>query len=492
MKKKYYNDKKKKFYLIQSAVSILVVVMVIFLNAGVSLLVERYGLQIDMTESQLFTLSDTTKNFMDKVDKDVNIYFTVEEDVIKEQGNELYYVYRTATQLEAKYDHVNVECVDIIKNPGHFKKYVENDKSKEIYTTDVIIDSGTDYRIYNLQTFYVFNDDGVCWAYNGEQKFVSAILSVTASEKPVVCFTTMHGETTGEGASTLVSLFEDSGYEAVAVDLTKEDIPEDTRIVIINDPKSDFAGFEAEQGNEIEKLDAFLDDFGCLMVFANPDSAAKLPTLNEFLGEWGISMNGGTFLKDRENAITVDAQSIYADYDEDSLGASLYLDLANLDSMPYTILRHAMPLEILWEGGGDLNGPREVSPVLLSHDSAVKVADGKEGESGSYPLMTVTRETRIIDNERYYSYLLACGSAQFTSNEFLSSNTYANNDIIYNAMRIMGRESIIADIKFKVFDDTALTITTDDANFWSVVLTILPPVVFAAAGIIVCVRRKNS
>lgn len=492
MKKKYYNDKKKKFYLIQSAVSILIVVLVIFLNAGVSLLVDRYGWQIDMTDSQLFTLSDTTKSFMDQVDMDVNIYFTVEEDKIKDESTELYYVYQTATQLAAKYDHVNVECIDIIKNPGHFKKYVENDKSKEIHTTDVVIDSGVDHRIYALEAFYIFNDEGVCWAYNGEQKFVSAILSVTSAEKPVVCFTTMHGETTGDGASVLVSLFEDSGYEAVSVDLSKEEIPEDTRIVIINDPKSDFAGFEAEQGNEIEKLDAFLDNFGCLMVFANPDSAAKLTTLNEFLSEWGISMNGGTFLKDRENAITIDAQSIYADYDEDSMGASLYLDLAELDTMPYTVLRHAMPLEILWEEGGDLNGPRQVSPVLLSHESAVKVADGKEGESGRYPLMTVTRETCVIENEYYYSYLLACGSAQFTSNEFLSSNTYANNDIIYNAMRIMGRDSIIADIDFKVFDDTALTITTDDANFWSIVLTIVPPVVFAVAGIIVCVRRKNS
>ncbi|MBE6714671.1 MAG: hypothetical protein E7575_05240, partial [Ruminococcaceae bacterium] len=493
MRKKYYNNKKKKFYVLQSAVTVLVVILVIFMNAGVSALVNHFGWRIDMTKGQVFTLSDKTKEYMKSAKGDVNIYFAVESDKIAETAPALYYIYQTALQLEAKFDSVNVECVDIIKNPNHFRGYLTTDLD-EIHTTDVVIDSGADFRVYTMESFFVYNDYGEVWAYNGEQKFVSAILSVTSTEKPVVCFTTKHGETVGDGASALVSLFSDAGFEVKAVDLSSEDLPEDTRIVIINDPKYDFAGFESETGNEIEKLDNFLDDFGFLMVFADPDHSSNLTRLNEFLSEWGIAMNGATFLKDSAHSVTVDHQSILCSYAEDSLGASLYTDLSASDTMPDTIVRKAMPIDILWQSGvkESLSGTREISPVLLSHDTAVKVSDGKEGESGSFPLMTVTRENRVINNEYYYSYVLACGSAHYTSNSFLNDNKYANNDIIYNAMRIMGRDSVIADIDFKVFDDTSLTITTKDANFWSVLLTVLPPVVFALCGTVVCVRRKNS
>ena len=68
--------------------------------------------------------------------------------------------------------------------------------------------------------------------------------------------------------------------------------------------------------------------------------------------------------------------------------------------------------------------------MLLTHDSAVKVNDGKEEKLGASPIMTVTRESRIVDNEYYYSYVLACGSAEYTKGEWLLSNSYANSDII--------------------------------------------------------------
>ena len=105
--------------------------------------------------------------------------------------------------------------------------------------------------------------------------------------------------------------------------------------------------------------------------------------------------------------------------------------------------------------------------------------------------MTISRETRIVENEEYYSYVIACGSSNYVDGAWLLSNSYANSDVIYNAMRITGRERVLADIEYKVLDDTELIITTAAANNWTVVLTVTLPVILAIAGAVVWVRRKN-
>ena len=495
MRRKYYNNsKKKKFAVYQTAITALFIALTVVINAAVFALANHFRWYLDMTEGQVFSLSDEAKALLTAVeedsDKEVNIYFTVEPDKIAAASQYLFFVYQTALEMEEKYDYINVECIDIIKNPGFYKPYYTT-AAQDIYTTSVLVTCGEEFGLYNMEAFYITNDEGKIWAYQGEHKLVSAVLSMTAADKPSVVFTTSHGEAVGDKASAFVSLFNDAGFDVVNVDLAKDDIPDDTRIVVINDPVYDFAGIEGDKANEIEKLDRFLDDYGCLMVFSSPEKAAKLTNLSEFLSEWGIAFEADTYVKDSENALSVDKKTVVAAYDKDSLGASLYLDISKLDTMPDTVVRNAMPIKMLWENDDALEGGRQVSPVLLSHDSAVAVKDGKEGKPGAVPLMTVSRESRIVDNEYYYSYVLACGSASYTDPSWLLSNSYANSDIIYNAMRITGSERVLADIEYKVLDDTTMVITTAQANGWTVALTVTLPALLAVCGTVVFVRRKN-
>lgn len=494
MKKNFYNAKKKKFYAYQAGITALFIALVIVLNAGFYALAEHYRWFVDMSKGQLYTLSAEAKALLDDVeketDKEVNIYFTVEADKIGSTSPYLFYVYQTSLEMQKEYDFVNVECIDIVKNPGFYKTYYTT-AAQEIYTTSVVVACGEEFRLFNIESFFVNNEDGTIWAYQGEYRLVSAVLSMTATDLPSVSFTTAHGENIGDGAKAFMDLFTDAGFEVETVDLSKEDFSEDTRIVVINDPVYDFAGIEAEGANEIDKLDKFMDSYGSLMVFTSPENAGNLTNLSEFLSEWGISFTPDTYIKDKDNSISVDGKTVLCAYDEDSLGASLYLDISNLDTMPRTVVRNAMPLNILWETDGALDGTKEVSPVLLSGESALSVKDGEETALGSAPIMTVTRETRVVDNDYYYSYVVACGSAEYTDPSWLHSNSYANSDIIYNAMRITGRERVLADIEYKVIDDTSMSITTAEANAWTVALCVTLPALISICGIVVWVRRKN-
>jgi len=363
----------------------------------------------------------------------------------------------------------------------------------------VILESGGEIRVFGYEAFFIVDEDGeTIWAYNGEKKLMSGILQVTSAELPIVYFTTDHGEDLAEGAQALYTLFHENGFDVRTINLAKEEIDEDARILIINDPVYDFIGAEAEDGsaNEIAKLDNFLDSFGCLMVFADPDRSEKLTNLSEFLEEWGIAFTPNTYVKDMDHSVSSDGLSVVAQYAAaDSLGGSLYSAITkNLATPPKTISRYTMPIEILWpEGqGGSLSGARMVAPVITSYDSSVIMKDGEQVGKGSYNLMTISREMRTIENEQYYSYVIVSGSTNFANSNYVFSNAYANSDILSSAMRITGRDKILADIDYKVFDDTDLDITTAEANQWTLVLTTVLPIAAAITGLVIWVRRKHS
>jgi len=496
MKNSFYKAKSFRYGSAATAFTCAFIAVIVVFNIIFSALASRYMWYIDMTKEEVFTLSDAAKEFLSDVDEEVNIYFTSEPDELMngKYSSWMKYIYNTALQLEAEFENIHVTCKDIIKHRAFFEPY-RTTAATNIYTTSVIVESGSEIRVYAYEAFFVQNEDGTIWAYNGEKKMISGILQVTSAEMPIVYFTTEHGEDLSAEAAAFVNLFAENGFDARPIDLTKEEIDEDARIIIINDPVYDFIGAEAddESANEIRKLDEFLDGFGCLYVFVSPDNAAKLTNLSEFLEEWGIAFTPNTYIRDAEHSVSTDGLSVVAEYDTETLGSSLYRDLTNnLSTLPKSISRYTMPIEILWEAGGGLSGTRDVSPVLTSYETAEAVQNNTVVGEGKYNLMTISRELRIIDNEDYSSYVIVSGSPDFAAANYIVSNAYANADILSAAMLATGRDMILAELKYKVFDDTDLTVTTAQANDWTVALVCVLPAVTAVTGLVIWVRRKHS
>jgi len=496
MKNSFYKAKSFRYGSAATAFTCAFIAVIVVFNIIFSALASRYMWYIDMTKEEVFTLSDAAKEFLSDVDEEVNIYFTSEPDELMngKYSSWMKYIYNTALQLEAEFENIHVTCKDIIKHRAFFEPY-RTTAATNIYTTSVIVESGSEIRVYAYEAFFVQNEDGTIWAYNGEKKMISGILQVTSAEMPIVYFTTEHGEDLSAEAAAFVNLFAENGFDARPIDLTKEEIDEDARIIIINDPVYDFIGAEAddESANEIRKLDEFLDGFGCLYVFVSPDNAAKLTNLSEFLEEWGIAFTPNTYIRDAEHSVSTDGLSVVAEYDTETLGSSLYRDLTNnLSTLPKSISRYTMPIEILWEAGGGLSGTRDVSPVLTSYETAEAVQNNTVVGEGKYNLMTISRELRIIDNEDYSSYVIVSGSPDFAAANYIVSNAYANADILSAAMLATGRDKILAELKYKVFDDTDLTVTTAQANDWTVALVCVLPAVTAVTGLVIWVRRKHS
>lgn len=487
--------KKIKFGATSLAMTAVIIAAVIVINAVFTQLASSMLWYFDMTGAKVFTLSDECRELLSDVDEEVNIYFAQPTDKLMsgEDSNEyMKYIYTTALQLEKAFDNIHVKCVDVIKNPAFFEYYY-NTAASNIKTTSVIVESGGEFRLFSSDAFYYYDEDYTyIWAYDGEAKFAAAILQVTASSLPTVYFTTGHGESESE-SSAVWKLYETAGFNVEEIDLTKDEISDDGRIIVINNPIYDFSGIEVGEENEISKLDRFVDDYGCLMVFVDSENAGNLTNISEYLEEWGVKLNPGVTIRDTENSISRDGRDIVAKYEtESTLGQSLYSDITKLSSMPKTVLYDAMPITLTYDEADKLMGSKLTSAVLYSNDTSELFENGEAGEKGSYPIVTISREEGIKDNDYFHSYVFVCSSPEFISDKYINSNSYANSDIILSAARLIGREKIVADIDIKVFDDTSLDVTAAVANRWTVALTLIPATVAAIVGITVCIRRRRK
>ncbi|MBE6598010.1 MAG: hypothetical protein E7638_01060 [Ruminococcaceae bacterium] len=501
MKKNFFQSRKFKYGSAATVFTIAFVAFIVIFNIVFTALADKYLWRTDMTADKVFTLSDEARDIMSDIKNEVNIYFAAEAGDLMRMTtgyDNVYprYVYTTALQLEKEFENVNVECVDVVKNPSFFREFYTT-TATTITNTSVVVESNGEVRVFALNSFFTYNDTSnldTCWAYSGEKKLISGIMQVTQTDTPKVVFTTEHGEDL-VAATPLANLFVDNGFTIEIADLTKDTLDSDCRILVIYNPMYDFLGMEAEEesGNEIAKIDKFLDEYGCLLVFCDAEYTENLTNLNEYLEEWGISYTADTYIQDADHSMTIDNYSIIAEYQQSStLGGSLYKDLNSLLTPPKAIIRNSAPIDILWESGGGLSGSRMVSPVLKSYSTSQLVENGTPTETGSYNMVTLSQESVIENNEYFYSYVFAFGSPTFANQNYIESNAYANEDILSAAMLATGRERVLAALTLKPFDDNKITITKKEANNWMFAMTLALPVVLAGCGAFVVIRRKHS
>ncbi|MBQ6575861.1 MAG: Gldg family protein [Lachnospiraceae bacterium] len=491
------HNKKFRYGTFSVVFTVVVVILIIVLNVIASSLYQKYRPNGDMTKTDLYTLSDASKEILSDITAPVRIIFCAMPDQL-EAKESMRYVYYSALEYEKAFDNITVECRDIYTNPTSMDKY-KTSQATQITQSSVVIESGTEFRLFALQAFYkTSSETGKVFAYDGEMKITSAILQLTASDMPIAYFTNTHGESVESASATthsaLWTTFENAGFDVRLLDLSTEEISPDARIIVINNPLYDFSGRadSAVENSEIEKLDNFLSDYGSLVVFRDP-VLVKLPNLDEYLEEWGVQFKNGT-IRDKDHSISLtlggmpySGYGIVAMYPESGLGSSVLSAIRDLDAPPKTIVPLAAPIVML----DIMDSSKDISPILTTYPGANLESDGKTVEEGKqYNLMTLSRYTRVKDNTEFYSYLLACGSPYYTS--MLESTSYANQDILYSAIRAMGKEKVPADIDFKLISSEALDITEAEQTQWTWLLIFGIPFVIAVIGVIVYVRRKHS
>ena len=551
MKIKKINGRKLRYGGTSLVLTALIIAVVVMINVICTALTQKQLLKIDLTPEELYTLSDEFITLIEEGDdtysqsaeapiamidkfraeKDdpslkINIIFCEEKDKIYGEATTRY-VQQTAEQIKEEFDgYVTVEYVDVERNPSAVSKFkVTSDVV--IPSTSVIVEFDGQYKILSLESFYVFaeSDPSTPVGYTGEKKFASAILAVTRTSTPIACLTNNHGENL-DNLTEFKTTLEDAGYEVQTLNLEKDDIPKDCRLVVVFGPQNDFMSFKTGTSDidEIGKLENFLLAGNSMMVFMDPESK-KLENFEEFVAEWGIVFNRNAttgdaqYVVDKNQALNASGQTFKAMYPASGLGHDILGGMVDEGVKQTIVFKNAMSISLAPEfkmqhytptdstNAEDVaydygyNDPYSLHNIFTSSRNATSVSNGEiiaNTANEPYRLMTVSDYTINIqtDAENGFSttiksYVVACGSTEFASNELLQTNSYGNNDALLMIMANVGLEVVPVGLKYKPFADTTIdTLEASDATVYTVILVVLPAIAAIVSGAVVLVRRR--
>ena len=178
--------------------SCVVIALAIIVNTAVNALPSTMK-NIDISGSQVYTLSDQTKDIVKGLEDDITIYTLFEEDKTDDT------LMRLLNRYEELSDHIKVENVDPVANPT----FTSNYDADTLQAGSVIVESGQRYKTISSSEIYE-SDYSYDASYNyttpqnfdGEGEITSAIDYVTSSTLPVLYYTTGHNEVTLSDTAT--------------------------------------------------------------------------------------------------------------------------------------------------------------------------------------------------------------------------------------------------------------------------------------------------
>ena len=479
------------------ALTVLVVLAIILLNASVTALAMRYGWFVNMNPTLLYPVTDTCFDYLDAyvipdATEDIRIIFCDEEENIRKDVTQSY-VLNTAEELAAHYpDTVTIEYLNVWENPKTARAWGVK------ASTSVVVASGDVHRVCTLRDFFLFpvGDTANPVAYTGEKRFAVAMKAVVSPDAPVAYFTMNHGEAMED--YSLLYAVTDAGYMVNYLDALNFDIPEDCGLLVSYNPARDFATVDGVSGvSEIDKLDAYLQKGGKFMCFVSADTfaAGGFAHLEGYLSEWGVTFEHEPgaegveecfSIRDTAHSLTTDGYTLVGSIPSAGQGSEIMADLnGTLRIANATAITVA---EGFSAANGDyVNGSRTLTPLLRSHAGAEAWAGGRpvDRTAEGYNLVTLTRDASTNAS------VLVCSSTAFATEATLQSGVYDNGPFLLTAMEAMGKEEVPISLKGQPFsDDTIHILTTAMARNITIALVAVPVFVVTVIGLIVLVRRK--
>lgn len=558
---------KSRRSIIFGAITAATIIILLALNLLLSYFGRHNTMFMDMTPEGLYTLSDRMVEecaFIDELgesdgDKTVKITFCTDPDYL-EQTYLTRATYYMALKMRQTYDNVEVDTINVTYNPTALSAY-KTTSLTEIKPTDVIISYGDRYRIVNALNFWsTASSTSGYFGYNGEYRLATLIKSVTAIDQPAAYFVIDHGEAyydvknpESEMSISLADFYDllrDRGLDVKTLEISKVDeIPEDCALLIINNPKSDFASDpdkydELSYVSDLEKVDKYLvNRQGAVMVARDYDQTRRnpLPHLDDYLHEWGFDFSN-SIVKDNDHSVgSSDGMDIITVYDtnENSYANAIYGDFAALGTAPTTVIRDTGYIVNSYGEAGYKNEAGSAQTMLryapFLKTSASASAYNYSSQTGNYVdssvldragqldllALTVRESYNSHTNEYTHSYLFCSASADIFTSDYLGDPSYANADVISALINNISRIDEYASIDLggtslnsptyggKQLVSDALSATDTDvyssdaseiikvnyglgtgAKITYTVIVALVPFAFLVAGVIVCLRRK--
>ena len=500
-KKSKMDSRRFRYGSMATAITAVVAVLVVVLNVVVSLLADRFPINIDLTQNKLFSLSDNSVEIAKSINKDVQVIVFGSEDLYKNpnMGSDYYQVealYKEIYKALQQYTSysggkVTVKYEDLNLNPQLATQY----NKYEVTSGDILLLCGDRYQKASFNDMYEISGDGYTQAQTVSSKvevtLASRIKNVMRDTVQVVTAFVGHEENT---VSALKSIYEANGYEFKELNLaSSEEIDANTVAGLIVGPTKDFTA------EEIERLQKWLDNDGKLdrnlMVFA--DFQAECKNLYEFLNvEYGLEVTDNLVMETsltrtyRYSGFYPYADTADTDFTKDLSGSANVLT-----PLTRQIVTH--------KENNSENSLYNV-PIITFPESAklMKIKDATDENASSeddksfaadaYPIngMAASVKWTYVDNEQVKTNVILSGSTQMIL--AASQANVKNENVLMSALGAM--TGVVDDINVSTKSLERDTITFSDSTTLIVglgVFTVGIPVIILIICLVVFLKRRH-
>ena len=533
--KKAFNKRRLKYGAAATAITIFVIVIIVFINLIADILTERKGLKIDLTSENLYEISQDTLDYIKAIDSDVEIAVMMKKDQL-ENSTDGKMVVEILANYERNSDHISVEYYDITENPDIVNKYAAN-YNGDIKNENIVIACGD--RIKVTSVLNLFNYDSYVYyqtgslqstGFKGEQQITSAIMRVTDANPIKIAVISMYNSQAiysmeiDNAITSFVSLLNKNGYEYEPVDIFTDEIsPDEYNMVILPAPASDLTD------DCIKKLEDFLYNNGNLdkdMIYIADVAQRKTPKIDEFLEVWGIEIGGNQVIEsdnDKIQQINISrsasrqAKAPVASIADESYSEELsntklpivapatrnikLLFDANVDRTTKAILKTSEtsvlhPLNITEQEDiaidlSDSEGTEE-EPTEEETESTTEF-DIDNAEKSENVVMALVEKSNTDSNDVVHkNKLLVIGGASFTDPYITGVDTFNNAEFIVNTVNKISDKENGVFIAEKNFESTSITVTSSQLSTIKYFIVYTFPAIVIICGIIVYLRRRNK
>lgn len=486
--KKFMKSRKAKHGTVAMAITALVIVMVIVLNIIIGLLVNRFpDLELDLTSNNSFALQDDTIDYVSHLNNDVTVYILMEKDKFESQGTYFVQAQKMLNKMVSKSDgKMKIKYVDLTSNPSFTSNYPNVDWQSSSANNIVLVESGKQYKVLTLTDCFEYDEQTYnyygTYSFTGtkiEQAVVTAILNVTTDDKVVVDMIKGNNE---QDYSSLKSLLENNAYQVNEVSLATGDFDKDAKVAIMYAPSVDL------DEKIVEKLSTWLSNdgkYGRSLIYVPTADMGEMPNLDDFLKEWGMSIDRGYVFETDETAL-VNASSPYAftvsygDYYKDNLKNS---------KIPVVVSEsHAVNITDENTAHALLKTTNKAGVLPIDADKSWDYKDAITGNGEN-----VAAEGVMTNEDKKSSRVVVFGSYVMFSDTIMQYNSFNNSAYFMNVINtIADKEDVGITIESKSIDNTELGITdVATQNTMLVVFVIVIPIAILVAGFVFWLRRRN-
>jgi ABC-type uncharacterized transport system involved in gliding motility auxiliary subunit len=440
------------------------IVAVLGILVAINYIGTRQSKRWDLTAGSEFTLSDQTKNVLQKLDAPLNV-------LVFDQATALDRFKDRLREYEYLSKQVSVTYVDADRKPALTRQY-----QVQSYGTVVFEYKGRTERATG----------------DGEQDLTNAIIKAVSGTQRKLYFVNGHGErdvvsSERGGYATIKAALERENYGVASLTLVQQgSVPDDAAAVVVAGPKTDLLP------TEVDAIKAFLNKGGKLLLLIDPPEKADTPpqpSLEALAHDWGMNVGRN---------IVVDASGVGR-----LLGTDASVPVAaTYPSHPiterfgvltaYPLARSVVPVpggvngrnaqtfintsERSWgetnieglmktgevtldEAKGDMRGPVSIG--------ATAVAAAPAGPAPAAGTAQKTPEARVA----------VVGDSDFVANYAI--NIQGNRDLFMNTIGWLTQQESLISIRPKEAGDRRLTMTADQSRRMGwLALLIIPGAIF--------------